>query len=201
MKKYFKLLGLALLATSMFSLTACTDDEESKADVEAAEDGVTVRFGETSWKANAIVAKTSRETSGLTSKRYFSVKATNKADFRRIAMVVSGDTVGYDEAEYPMLWLMGDTKGESDYDDLDVNYLESPSNTCVAGDQTDGYYLSGWECDDQMNVTVTDFNSSTFVISATANGTMHEVNNNGMQTGETTTLKVTVKNVTLTEVL
>ena len=94
---------------------------------------------------------------------------------------------------------MGDTKGESDYDDLDVNYLESPSNTCVAGDPGDEY-LSGWECDDQMNVTVTDFNSSTLVISATANGTMHEVNNNGMQTGETTTLKVTVKNVALTEV-
>lgn len=202
MKKYFKFLGLALLAAGMFTFTSCVD-EETQNTVNEAEDGITVTFGETTWKAKTFNAKTSRETSGLTSGRYFGIKATPAIAWQNIPMVDGeGTQHGVAEAAYPMLWVLGEaSKGTSDNNETEVSYLESAENTYAFADEDDDWDLYGWEPDseDPVVVKVSDWNSSTLVISGTVNGTMYEINRDGDHTGESAELSVVFKNIQLVE--
>ena len=199
MKKYFRFFGLALLAAGMFAFTACGDDDESKEDVLVAVDGVTVTFGDYTWSANYFEGATTRQTSGLTSGRYFAIYATPNQSIGNIPIMKDGEQVGSAYCTYPMLYVMGEAKkGISSSDEMYIQYYEKDENTYAFEDEEDETWdLYGWENDENMKVSVTDWNSSTFVISGTVKGTLYEINDEGSHTGVTKDLSVVFKNITL----
>jgi hypothetical protein len=201
MKKYFKLLGLALLATSMFTFTACADDEEAKSDVNEATDGITVTFGDYTWKAKYSEGATTIQQSGLTSGRFFAIYATPNQSIGAIPIEIQDSTVAYAYVTYPMVYAMGKTSGSSDGNDVYIQYYEKDENTHAFQDEDEDWDLYGWEKgtgdDDDVKVTVTDFNSNTFVISGTVTGTLYEINANHGHTGNAKELKVVFKNIAL----
>jgi hypothetical protein len=194
MKKYFKVLGLALLATTMFSMTSCTDDEQ----VALSDDGVTVTFGNYTWSAKYSEGATYLVTEGL-NKRFFAIYATPNESIGYIPYVEDGDEEGY--LTFPMLYFQTEAqKGNNHGSDVYVQYYEKAENTYAL--QEDGEWdFFGWEKgtgdDDNMTIAVTDFNSSNLVISGTVKGTLYEIDNTQTHTGEMKALSVVFKNIKL----
>ena len=194
MKKYFKVLGLALLATTMFSMTSCTDDEQ----VALSDDGVTVTFGNYTWSAKYSEGATYLVTEGL-NKRFFAIYATPNDSIGYIPYVEDGDEEGY--LTFPMLYFQTEAqKGNNHGTDVYVQYYEKAENTYAL--QEDGEWdFFGWEKgtgdDDNMTIAVTDFNSSNLVISGTVKGTLYEIDNTQTHTGEMKALSVVFKNIKL----
>lgn len=194
MKKYFKVLGLALLATTMFSMTSCTDDEQ----VALSDDGVTVTFGNYTWSAKYSEGATYIVTDGL-NKRFFAIYATPNDSIGYIPYVEDGDEAGY--LTFPMLYFQTEAqKGNNHGTDVYVQYYEKAENTYAL--QEDGKWdFFGWEKgtgdDDNMTIAVTDFNSSNLVISGTVKGTLYEIDNTQTHTGEMKALSVVFKNIAL----
>ena len=194
MKKYFKVLGLALLATTMFSMTSCTDDEQ----VALSDDGVTVTFGNYTWSAKYSEGATYIVTDGL-NKRFFAIYATPNDSIGYIPYVEDGDEEGY--LTFPMLYFQTEAqKGNNHGTDVYVQYYEKAENTYAL--QEDGEWdFFGWEKgtgdDDNMTIAVTDFNSSNLVISGTVKGTLYEIDNTQTHTGEMKALSVVFKNIAL----
>lgn len=194
MKKYFKVLGLALLATTMFSMTSCTDDEQ----VALSDDGVTVTFGNYTWSAKYSEGATYIVTDGL-NKRFFAIYATPNDSIGYIPYVEDGDEAGY--LTFPMLYFQTEAqKGNNHGTDVYVQYYEKAENTYAL--QEDGEWdFFGWEKgtgdDDNMTIAVTDFNSSNLVISGTVKGTLYEIDNTQTHTGEMKALSVVFKNIAL----
>ncbi|MBR4197730.1 MAG: hypothetical protein IKQ94_03040 [Bacteroidales bacterium] len=194
MKKYFKVLGLALLATTMFSMTSCTDDEQ----VALSEDGITVTFGSYTWSAKYSEGATYLETEGL-NKRFFAIYATPNDSIGYIPYVEGGDEAGY--LTFPMLYFQTEAqKGNNHGTDVYVQYYEKAENTYAFQDGGNWDFF-GWEKgqgdDDNMTIAVTDFNSSNFVISGTVKGTLYEIDNEQAHTGNMKNLNVVFKNITL----
>ena len=192
MKKYFKVIGLALLAAGMFSFTACSPDDE---EVIASEDGVTVSFGDYTWKAQFIDGMTARTTSGLTSRRSFAFYATPQSTIGTIPITVNGEQVGSAYATYPMIYVFGNTKGTEENDEMIINYLEKEENTYAFADEDGEYDLYGWENGEDMTISVTNFDNSSFVISGTVNGTLYEISSDNTHTGNQKSLHVVFKNI------
>ncbi len=194
MKKYFKVLGLALLATTMFSMTSCTDDEQ----VALSDDGVTVTFGNYTWSAKYSEGATYLVTDGL-NKRFFAIYATPNDSIGYIPYVEDGDDEGY--LTFPMLYFQTEAqKGNNHGTDVYVQYYEKAENTYALQDGGEWDFF-GWEKgtgdDDNMTIAVTDFNSSSFVISGTVKGTLYEIDNTQTHTGEMKALSVVFKNIAL----
>ena len=194
MKKYFKVLGLALLATTMFSMTSCTDDEQ----VALSDDGVTVTFGNYTWSAKYSEGATYLVTDGL-NKRFFAIYATPNDSIGYIPYVEDGDDEGY--LTFPMLYFQTEAqKGDNHGTDVYVQYYEKAENTYALQDGGEWDFF-GWEKgtgdDDNMTIAVTDFNSSSFVISGTVKGTLYEIDNTQTHTGEMKALSVVFKNIAL----
>ena len=194
MKKYFKVLGLALLATTMFSMTSCTDDEQ----VALSDDGVTVTFGNYTWSAKYSEGATYLVTEGL-NKRFFAIYATPNDSIGYIPYVEDGDEEGY--LTFPMLYFQTEAqKGNNHGTDVYVQYYEKAENTYALQEDGDWDFF-GWEKgtgdDDNMTITVTDFNSSNLVISGTVKGTLYEIDNTQTHTGEMKALSVVFKNIKL----
>ena len=194
MKKYFKVLGLALLATTMFSMTSCTDDEQ----VALSDDGVTVTFGNYTWSAKYSEGATYLVTDGL-NKRFFAIYATPNDSIGYIPYVEDGDEEGY--LTFPMLYFQTEAqKGNNHGTDVYVQYYEKAENTYALQDGGEWDFF-GWEKgtgdDDNMTIAVTDFNSSSFVISGTVKGTLYEIDNTQTHTGEMKALSVVFKNIAL----
>jgi len=195
MKKYFKLLGLALLATTMFSMTSCTDDEQ----VALSDDGITVSFGDYTWSAKYSEGATYLETEGL-NKRFFAIYATPNSTIGYVPYVEDGDEEGY--ITFPMLYFQTEaSKGNNYGDDVYVQYYEKEENTYALQDDENNWDFYGWEKgsddDDDMKIVVTDFNSSNFVISGTVKGTLYEINSTQDHTGNMKNLSVVFKNIAL----
>ena len=194
MKKYFKVLGLALLATTMFSMTSCTDDEQ----VALSDDGVTVTFGNYTWSAKYSEGATYLVTDGL-NKRFFAIYATPNDSIGYIPYVEDGDDEGY--LTFPMLYFQTEAqKGNNHGTDVYVQYYEKAENTYALQDGGEWDFF-GWEKgqgdDDNMTIAVTDFNSSNLVISGTVKGTLYEIDNTQTHTGEMKALSVVFKNIAL----
>ena len=197
MKKYFKVLGLALLAAGAFAFTSCTEDE---AEVVLADDGVNVTFGDYTWTAKYIDGMTTVTTSGLTSRRSFAFYATPNSTIGYIPITVGGEEVGTAYATYPMVYVFGNAKGTDDQDELIINYLEKEENTFAFADGEGDYDLYGWENGEDMEISVNNFDNSTMKISGKVEGTMYEINAEDEHTGNQKHLKVVYKNVALEEV-
>lgn len=194
MKKFFKVLGLALLATTVFSMTSCTDDEQ----VALSEDGVTVTFGGYSWTAKYSEGATYLETDGR-NKQFFCIYATPNDSIGYMPYQESGMEEGY--LTFPMLYFQTEAqKGNNHGTDVYVQYYEKASNTYAIQD-ANGWDFFGWEKgtgdDDNMTIVVTDFNSSNFVISGTVKGTLYEIDSEKNHTGEMKSLSVVFKNIAL----
>jgi hypothetical protein len=199
MKKYFKFLGLALLATSMFGFTACEDDENTNTEVAAAEEGVTVTFGNNTWTANYFEGATYLETDGR-NKQFFAIYATPNNSIGTLPYQEGGEEEGY--ITFPMLYFQTEAdEGNNHGGDVYVQYYEKAENTYALQDGDGDWDFYGWEKgsgdDDNMTIVVTDFNSSNFVISGTINGTLYEIRNDQTHTGEMKTLNVVFKNIAL----
>lgn len=200
MKKYFKVLGLALLATTIFSMTSCTDDEQ----VAISDDGVTVTFGDYTWSANYSEGATYLVTSTeKRNKRYFSIFATPNNSIGTVPYVEGGEEEG--KLTFPMIWFMTEADEGNNYgSDVDVQYYEKAENTFALQDEDNEWDFYGWEkggesdaTGDDMKIAVTEFNSSTFVISGTVKGTLYEINSTQDHTGTSKKLSVVFKNITL----
>ena len=192
MKKYFKVLGLALLAAGAFAFTSCTDDEQ----VAISEDGITVTFGGYTWKANYTEGYLIEETDGI-NKDFFSIYATPNDT---ITPQPCGEDSKY--LTFPMLYFQTEAdKGNNHGSEVFVQYYEKASNTFAMQDEDNAWDFYGWEKgqeeEDNMNIVVTDYNSSTFVISGTVKGTLYEIDNTQSHTGEMKTLSVVFKNIAL----
>lgn len=196
MKKYFKVLGLALLAAGAFAFTSCTEDET---EVVLSEKGITVTFGDYTWKAQYIDATTTK-TAVIGSRRSFDFFATPNATIPHRDVTVGGEVVDSALCTFPMIYVFGNASGTDDEDQMEVRYLKDRNHAYAATNPTTGFYeFYEWEAGDDLAITVTNFDQSTWTISGTVKGTLHETDSDRSRTGQTENLNVVFKEVHLVD--
>ena len=195
MKKYFKVLGIALLATTMFSMTSCNDEQE----VALSEDGITVTFDGNTWKAQTIDATTTT-TAVIGSRRSFDFFATSNAALPKRAITQGGEVIDSALCTWPMIYVFGKASGTSSDDQMEVRYLENQEETyAFINPATEYYEFYNWQSKvgEDLEVRVTEYDGSALKISGTVKGNLFKLSSTNDYTTESKYLSVVFKNISV----
>ncbi len=188
MKKFFKVLSLALVATTLsLGFAACSDDEE---DPTAPKNQIIVTFGDQTWEANYISAEFVND--------FIAIEATPKNSLIEYEIKDSeGTPQGVQMVNFPMISIaVKNDEGTFSGDDVYVEYYNTDEDSYVLPDQDGEYFLYGWQGSD-ARIEVSSLSKTAATIKVYA--TMKQLNETGAETGAAKALTATFTNVKLSQ--
>lgn len=188
MKKFFKVLSLAFVATTLsLGFAACSDDEE---DPTAPKNQVTVTFGDQTWNANYI--------SAVIVDDFIAIEATPKSSLIEYTLEdAEGNPQGVQMVNFPMISIaVENDEGTFSGDAVYAEYYNEEGDSYVLSDQDGEYFLFGWQGSD-VRIEVSNLSKTAATIKVYA--TMKQLNETGVETGATKALTATFTNVTLSQ--